>query len=85
MKELLQKIILKVYEITINTKHDAFVKYWGHVNSIEVSIIRDGWKPNKDNSFSKDICLDRENAKEELEIVLKILEEYYREGVEENE
>ncbi len=83
MKELLQKIIIKAYEITTNTKHDAFVKYWGHINSIEVSIIRDGWKPNKDNSFCRDVYLNRENTKEELERVLKVLEEYYQEGVEE--
>lgn len=83
MKELLQKIIIKAYEITMNTKHDVFVDYAGHVNGVHIFIYEDGWKPNKEMSFSKDIYLNIKNTRKELEKVLDILEEYYKEGVKE--
>lgn len=43
MEELLQKLILKVYQINKNTKHDVFLNFSGHVNTFNVNYHKNGW------------------------------------------
>lgn len=43
MEELLQKLILKVYQINKNTKHDVFLSFSGHVNTFDVNYHKNGW------------------------------------------
>ena len=43
MEELLQKLILKVYQINKNTKHDVFLNFSGHVNTFDVYYRKNGW------------------------------------------
>lgn len=46
MEELLQKLILKVYQINKNTKHDVFLSFSGHVNTFDVNYHKNGWCEN---------------------------------------
>ena len=74
MEELLQKIILKAYEVNKNTKHTIFVCFYGHVNQIEIYIYLNGWKPNKKIDINLGTYLDEKNANIELQGILEKLE-----------
>ena len=75
MEDLLQKIILKAYEVNKNTKHTVFVNFYGHINGVEVQIQINGWKENKTPNEGILIRLDKENATEKMKEILKRLEE----------
>lgn len=77
MEKLMEKIMSKAYEVTKNTKHDVFVIFYGHVNSIDVYYSKNGW--SEDNVDDKidiaSINLESEKAIEKLQQCLQKLEE----------
>ena len=78
--ELLSKIDLLAYRIGTKTEHDVIVRYSTYTNLLEVDICRFGW--NFDLRKEKEnICieLDKATAIEELQKVIKILEELEKE------
>lgn len=75
IKELLQKIIVKAYEVNKNTNHTVFVRFSGHVNWLEVKIFLNGWKEDADEDISYTISLRRDNIVEQLQKALEKLEE----------
>ncbi len=78
MKELLQKIILKVYEINEETKHTVFLDFSGHVNKLEIRIYEKGWKDEEDATLKKEAYIDESDSKEQLKEILKELEKIER-------
>ena len=78
MEELLQKVIVKIYQLNKNTKHDFFFNFLGHINKVEIFYYENGWKENEDNipimKFTTEL------TEENLEKVLKKLEEIEKEG-----
>lgn len=75
IKQILQELIAKAYEVNTNTKHDVFVGFAGHVNSIEVCCYEDGWKEGKKACIDERIYLDHEDAIMKLQAVLEKLKE----------
>ncbi len=75
MEELLQKIILKAYEVNENTEHTVFVSFSGHVKWIEINIYLNGWKKNKEKDIELIAYLYEDKAIEQLKNILKKLEE----------
>ena len=75
IKELLQKIIVKAYEVNENTKHTVFVRFSGQVNWLEVKIFLNGWKEDANEDISYTISLRRDNIVEQLKEALEKLEE----------
>lgn len=76
--EICQRILERAMEITDSTKHDIFVWYAPHVNTIEVHIHRGGWKTNKrcttlDVDFGSEFD-DVEGAVANIDAVLDTLE-----------
>lgn len=45
--DMAQDIMKKAIDITVNTEHDVFVEWAGHVDMIAVDIHRYGWEKNK--------------------------------------
>lgn len=78
MKELLQKIILKVYEINEETKHTVFLDFSGHVDKLQIRIYEKGWKDEEDATLNKEAYLDESTSKEQLKEILKELEKIER-------
>ena len=75
MEELLQKIILKAYNINENTEHTVFVDFSGHVESFEIKVYLNGWKEYKKVDIKLEVYLDEKYAKSELQHMLDKLEE----------
>lgn len=75
MEELLQKIILKAYEVNENTKHDVFVRFAGHVKHIELSIFLNGWRDDYPDIKFETYFYNESSAMEILKNMLKKLEE----------
>lgn len=75
MEELLQKIILKAHEINKNAKHTVFYSFSGHVNWFEIMISLKGWEQNNDFDIMLTAKLNEKTAIEQLEDILKKLEE----------
>lgn len=57
MEELLQKLILKVYQINKNTKHDVFLNFSGHVNTFDVNYHKNGWSEDNE-AINLALCND---------------------------
>lgn len=75
MEELTQRIMLKAYQISTQTKADVFIYYAGHVNKFEIFFYRDGWKKDIDWDFKLETYLDNEKeAIIKLQLILKELE-----------
>ena len=75
MEELLQKIILKAYEVNEKTEHTVFVNFMGHVNSFEVQICLNGWVGDKSPDIRLETYLEKKIAIENLKNMLDKLEE----------
>lgn len=75
MEELLQKIILKAYEVNENTKHDVFIRFSGHVKQIELSIFLNGWRDDYPDIKFETYFYNESLATEILKNMLKKLEE----------
>ena len=75
IKELLQKIIVKAYEVNENTNHTIFVRFSGQVNWLTVQIFLNGWKEDADEDIGYTISLRRDNIVEQLKKALEKLEE----------
>lgn len=74
MEKLLQKIMLKAYEVNKNTKHTVCVYFYGHVNQIEIYIYLNGWIADKDEDIKRDVYLDERTDNKELQEILEKLE-----------
>lgn len=75
MEELIQKIMLKAYQVNKDTKHTIFLDFSGHVNWIEITIHLNGWMQDVDPEKQLRVHLDKKEAMEELQKTLKTLEE----------
>lgn len=75
IKELLQKIIVKAYEVNENTKHTVFVRFSGQVNWLDVDICTNGWKRSTSADIEYEIDLHSEDVLEQLKEILEKLEE----------
>ena len=77
MEELLQKIMLKAYEVSKNTKHDVLVDFAGHVNSLSVYVYLNGYEEHKrfDITMETYLYLNEEVVLENLQNILKKLKE----------
>lgn len=75
MEELLQKIMLKAYEINNNTEHTVFVNFMGHVNWFQINIHLNGWKKNLSPDIKIETYLEEKMAIENLQYMLIKLEE----------
>lgn len=47
MEELLQKVIVKIYQLNKNTKHDFFFNFSGHTNTFSINYCKDGFRANE--------------------------------------
>lgn len=74
MEELLQKIIIKAYEVNKNTKHSVFLNFSGHVNLLSVNYHKNGWKASSDPDYRKEVYLNEKYADIELEQILNDIE-----------
>ena len=75
MEELIQKIMLKAYEVNKNTEHTVFVNFVGHVNWFEMQICLTGWKENLSPDIEIRTCLKEKMAIENLQYMSDKLEE----------
>ena len=75
MEELIQKIMLKAYEVNNHTKHNVFVEFLGHVNWFNVRIHINGWKEYSEPDIKVETRLHKETAIENLQYMLTKLEE----------
>ena len=75
MGELIQKIMLKAYEVNKNTEHTVFVDFMGHVNWFQVQVYLNGWKENSNPDIKIETYLDEKFAIENLQYMLNKLEE----------
>lgn len=87
IEDLIQKIILKAYEISKNTKHDVVVDFCGYSNDIIIYVYKNGMKKNKRADYRAYIMLDEKifnkvAIKEELQKTIEFLEKL--EGSEQN-
>lgn len=71
--------VLKIMELALikneKTKNTVFVDFFGHVEWLRVSIYKNGWKKSNVEYFAKDLAFWLENISEELDKVIKKLEE----------
>lgn len=74
MEELLQKIMIKAYEISNTTKHDVLVNYSGHVNVLDIYYYENGWTKEKELTSIARISLEEKYAKGKLQFILNELE-----------
>lgn len=81
MEELIQKIMLKAYEVNKNTEHTVFVNFVGHVNWFEMQICLNGWKENLSPDIEIRTCLKEKMAIENLLYMLNKLEELEEKNV----
>lgn len=75
IKELLQKIIVKAYEVNENTNHTVFVEFIGHMNWLDVDIYTNGWKRSTSADIKYEADLHSEDVLEQLKEILEKLEE----------
>ena len=75
MEELIQKIILKAYEVNKNTEHTVFVDFMGYVNCFQIYVYLNGWKENSNPDIKIETYLDEKFAIENLQYMLNKLEE----------
>lgn len=78
IKELLQKIIVKAYEISLNGKYFVYVRYAGQVDFVDVYYEEnsDKKKENEELKYILFCCaLYRKEAIEDLQKALEKLEE----------
>lgn len=78
MEELLQKVIIKIYQLNKNTRHDFFFNFAGHINRLDIDYYKDGWNENK--NLESIMKFTTELTEENLEKVLKKLEEIEKEN-----
>lgn len=75
MEELLQELILKVYNLNKTTKHHLFLDFSGHVNSITIYYYKDGYSEDKHIAYYELVYLDKETTETEMKKLLNKLDE----------
>lgn len=75
MEELIQKIMLKAYQLSTQTKADVFIDYQAHVNHLNITYYIDGWRADREKVVRKyiDLKLGKFSIRD-LEDTLKELE-----------
>lgn len=78
MEELLQKVIVKIYQLNQKMKHDFFFNFEGHTNTFSIDYCKNGFRANEKTTYIIDLCtkLTEKNLKKALER----LEEIEKEG-----
>lgn len=78
MEELLQKVIVKIYQLNQKMKHDFFFNFSGHTNTFSIDYCKNGFRVNEKPLYIIDVCtrMTEENLKKALER----LEEIEKEG-----
>lgn len=85
MEDLIQKIMLRAYQITKKGKYQIFIHYSGHINSLTVFYYNDGlWNDTAYYSSNKrhkiiEVYLDGEYAEKGMIKALEKLDEMYEE------
>lgn len=74
MKELLGKLISKVYEVNENTEHELLLDYYGGTGGIDIWLYRNGRNVSEELEYFRRIDLKDSDAKEQVEKVLEELE-----------
>ena len=73
---LIVKIVEKALEINSREKNTVFIIYYGHVDSLNISIHTNGWKENESPDYTKNIYMGnrpyKQNAEELQEILNKL-------------
>lgn len=89
IREKILKIMALALEINppeikgIGKKRTAVFVWWSpHCNSFEVSIYDDGWDADKGELYRIDICTSWDDSEEELDALIKRLEEIREEVAE---
>ena len=75
MEELLQKLILKVYQLNKTTKHHLFLEYSGHVDLITIYYYKNGWSEDKTIMYFGNVYLDKETEEREIKELFNKLDE----------
>ena len=63
-------------EISKNTKTDVFVKYAGHVDSLDIIVFYSGWSEGRNADYKKGTYLNTNDYRTK-EIIIAILNEMY--------
>lgn len=79
IKDLLQRIILKAYEITIYTENNISIEFQSISNSIEIKASKKELKQFRRYNFEKTIDLDDETAIDDLQKAIEFLEKIEKE------
>jgi hypothetical protein len=75
---LLQRIIKQAVEISSNSIIDVFTDFSSHVHLFSIKVYLEGWNPEKDSDYRKDVWLNiysEDKCNEDLEEIIKYLEE----------
>jgi hypothetical protein len=84
MNARIRKRIHKITDLCIDAKdfgHDCFYGFHPHVNKINFDFYKDGWEKGKESILYEDIKLNGPETIEELDNVIKLLEELIDESV----
>ena len=77
IKNLILEIMAKAIDKTNNSESDVFVNFVAHVNSLEVTIHKEGWQKYHDSGYSNEMDQSRSvvylDKKED--VVIKKLED----------
>lgn len=78
IEELLQRIMLKAYEITIYTENNISIEFQSISNSIEIKASKKELKQFRRYNFEKTIDLDDETVIDDLQEAIEFLEKLER-------
>ena len=78
MKEKIMEVMSLCYDVTENTKHDAFFNFSAHVKWVTVEIHEGGWVGDADPNYRKDVYLNSKhnNPLKELNALIAKLSRY---------
>ena len=74
MRKDILKLIGEIQELAVQistrTKHDVMVRYYGHVNAIDIGLHRNGYDSGSPEEKVCDICMDH-HTNAEVKVKLK--------------
>ena len=76
--DLVQRILKQAVEISSNSIIDVFIDFSSHVQLLTVKVYLEGWNPESNEDYRKDIWFNIYSEKtclEQLEEITKYLEE----------
>ena len=78
--EIAQALIKRAIEISDNTEHDVFVYYSPHVNELEVSVHKYGWKKGVSSTSRMDLSFDADGDTELQLVAINAMLDSLEEG-----